>query len=244
VEMPFDEKDGSFPPWELDLGEGHKLRLHGRIDRIDLLRVPDRDEALCVVVDYKSSQKKLDNLLMEAGLQLQLPGYLNVLRHWADPRKNFGVARLVPAGVFYVNLSGLYESGENRDDTLAGADEARKSAYRHTGRFNAEILDKLDQRSGATTGDQFNYRRKNDGTLYAKSSEALSPAAFMAMLDDVETVLKKMGRDIYAGVAAVDPYRKGNVTACDQCDYRSVCRIDPWTHIYRVLKKTDEEAGE
>jgi ATP-dependent helicase/nuclease subunit B len=61
------------------------------------------------------------------------------------------------------------------------------------------------------------------------------------MLNGVETALKKMGRAIYDGVAKVDPYRKGNVTACEQCDYRSVCRIDPWTHRYRVLRKISEE---
>ena len=41
---------------------------------------------------------------------------------------------------------------------------------------------------------------------------------------------------IYSGAAQVAPYRKGAVTACDQCDYRSICRLDPWTHRYRVLR--------
>lgn len=31
------------------------------------------------------------------------------------------------------------------------------------------------------------------------------------------------------------------MTACDPCDYHSVCRIDPWTHSYRVLRKAEEE---
>ena len=26
--------------------------------------------------------------------------------------------------------------------------------------------------------------------------------------------------------------------ACAQCDFRSICRIDPWTHRYRMLSRT------
>ncbi|HEX3799190.1 MAG TPA: PD-(D/E)XK nuclease family protein [Verrucomicrobiae bacterium] len=242
VELPFGE--GMFPPWDLDLGGGHRLHLHGRIDRIDILKDENGETALCAVVDYKSSQKKLDALLMEHGLQLQLPGYLNVLRHWPDPRSHFGVARLIPAGVFYVNLRGKYDRGENRDEILAGVEAARKLAYRHAGRFDAEQLAHFDQRKNVSEGDQFNYRLKQDGSIHGGSHEVMTPEKFLAMLDGVETALKKMGAAIYAGDTRVDPFRRGNVTACDQCDYRSICRIDPWTHQYRVLRKASEDGDE
>jgi ATP-dependent helicase/nuclease subunit B len=242
VELGFGEADGLFPPWELDLGEDHHLELKGRVDRIDLCQNGDGDSALCVVVDYKSSQKQLDSVLMEHGLQLQLPAYLNVLRHWPNPRPIFGVSKLMPAGVFYVNLRGKYERGANRDETLSGADEARKLAYRHSGRFDARTLPKLDQRKEAKKGDQFNYILKKDGNLSGNSREAMATTEFIAMLDGVETALKKMGQAIYAGDAKVDPYRKGTVTACDQCNYQSICRIDSWTHSYRVIRKDKEQA--
>src|SRR3984957_17942037 len=158
VELPFGDDKGAFPPWDLDLGDGHHLLLSGRIDRIDIFKEAEADHALCVVVDYKSSHKQLDPLLMEHGLQLQLAAYLNVLRHWPNPRPVFGVSKLAPAGVFYVNLRGKYERGENRDETLSAAGENRKNAYRHSGRFDARTLPKLDQRKNVHEGDQFNYR--------------------------------------------------------------------------------------
>lgn len=242
VELPFGDETKGFPPWDLDLGEGHRLLLHGRIDRIDVCKQENGDdEALCVVVDYKSSQKQLDSLMMEHGLQLQLGAYLNVLRHWPNPRPLFGVSRLLPAGVFYVNLRGKYERGNNRDEALEDADKARKLAYRHSGRFDAHALEQMDQRSGATEGDQFSYRRKKDGGLNANSREALNSEAFATLLDGIETSLKDMGRRIYAGEARIDPYRKGTFTACEQCDYRSICRIDLWTHSFRVLRKKEAE---
>jgi len=241
VELPFGDEAKGLPPWELDLGEGHRLLLHGRIDRIDLCRDTDNDEASCVVVDYKSSQKQLDPLLMEHNLQLQLAAYLNVLRRWPNPRPQFGVARLIPAGVFYVNLRGRYDRGENRDEALAGVEAARMLAYRHIGRFDAQYLRKLDSRPEATKGDQFNYSLNKDGSISRNSREALETKGFLAMLDAVEAGLKEMGQQVYGGVAKIDPYRKGLMTACDQCDYQSICRIDPWTHNYRVLRKIGGE---
>jgi len=235
VELAFGESDGP-PPWELELGDGHRLALRGRIDRVDVCVEPKTGAALGVVVDYKSSQKQLDPLLVAHGIQLQLLAYLNVLRHWPDPRNVFGAAQLVPAGVFYVNLRGKYERESNRTDALADTDHARRLAYRHTGRFDARALRRLDARAEVRTGDQFNYRLNADGGLRKDSREALPPEVFARLLEDTEANLQRLGREIFSGIAAVAPYRKGTTTACDHCDYRAICRIDPWTHPFLVLR--------
>jgi ATP-dependent helicase/nuclease subunit B len=222
------------------LGGGRQLLLRGRIDRVDLWREPGADTALCVVIDYKSSEKKLDPVLLEHGVQLQLLSYLNVLQQALAPHA-LGEKRLVPAGVFYVNLRGGYTSGASRA-TLADAADARKEAYRHTGRFDANVLSLLDA-SSESRGEQFNFRLTKDGQPYANSIEALSSDGFGALLSRVELQLREMGGRIFAGEAQVDPYRKGTETPCRFCDYAYVCRIDPWTHEYRVLRKA-EKPGE
>jgi ATP-dependent helicase/nuclease subunit B len=234
AELEFDNKtEARVPAWEIDLAGGHKLLLHGRIDRVDLWRDKNSEDALALVLDYKSSSKKLDKVLVENGVQLQLLAYLNVLRHWKNPQPVFGVKRLIPAGVFYVNLRGEYKGGGSREEILADADEARHKAYRHTGRFDVSVLDKLD-RAGAA--DQFNYRRNSDGSLRKGSVEAMPRAEFEKLLDGVETQLREMGGRIFSGAAQVDPYRKGKQTPCEFCDYQAACRIDKWTHPYRVLR--------
>ena len=239
AELAFDNKpDVTVPAWEINLGGGHKLALHGRIDRVDLWRDPAGGDALALVLDYKSSSKKLDKVLVEHGVQLQLLAYLNVLRHWKNPQAMFGVNRLIPAGVFYVNLRGEYKGGGSRAEILADADESRRKAYRHTGRFDADALTQLD-RTGAA--DQFNYRRNNDGSLRKGSVEALPRAEFEKLLDGVETQLRTMGERIFSGAAQVDPYRKGKQTPCEYCDYQAACRIDKWTHQYRVLRASPKE---
>ena len=233
VELGFGGKDDRAPAWEIDLGGGRKLAMQGRIVRVDLWREAGSDAALAVVTDYKSGGKKLDKLLVEHGVQLQLLAYLGALRHWKNPGEISGRAKIIPAGAFYVNLRGEYKAGGTRAEILADADESQRKAYRHTGRFDAGVLDKLDR---VQARDQFSYQLKKDGTLYANSTEALTRAAFEDLLDGVESQLRALGERIFSGAAQVDPYRKGKQTPCEYCDYPSACRIDKWTHPYRVLR--------
>jgi ATP-dependent helicase/nuclease subunit B len=235
VELAFGMEEKPLPAWEIDLGEGHRLSFRGKIDRVDLMRPPGHTEALCVVVDYKSSARRLDPILMAHGIQLQLLAYLNVLRSLEDPAPIFGVRQLLPTGVFFVNLRGKYRGAHNRTEVMESFQSARALAYQHTGRFDASALPHLDNRPGVSAGDQFNYRLSASGKIHGACREPLETAAFLAALDTVESHLRRMGREIYAGTVRVDPYRKGNLSACDQCEYRGICRIDPWTHRFRVL---------
>ena len=157
---------------------------------------------------------------------------------WKNPREIFGAGKIIPAGAFYVNLRGDFKSGGSRAEVLDDTD-AKKMAYRHNGRFNAGELRKFDRRSDATRGDQFNFKLNKDGELPSNSAEAISCKEFTGLLDQVEEQLRSLGERIFSGAAAVDPYRKGGTTACDYCDYRAACRIDPWTHEWRVLRSTE-----
>jgi ATP-dependent helicase/nuclease subunit B len=235
VELAFGE-DGGAPSWKLALNSEKTLELRGRIDRVDLCRRGDGQNALGVILDYKSSYKQLEPILITHGLQLQLLSYLNVLRHWPNPQATFGVDRVEPAGVFYVNLRGKYNRELNRSDALAQPDQDRRLAYRHSGRFDVSALRYLDSRRDAREGDQFNFRLTRGGQMMRNCREAVDATEFQALLAEIEEHLKRMGREIYSGQAQVVPYRKGLITACDQCGYQAICRIDPWTHEFRMLR--------
>ena len=235
AEIGFGGKDDATPAWEIDLGHGHKLALQGRIDRVDLWRDPNSDAAFAVVTDYKSGGKKLESLLVENGVQLQLLAYLGALRGWKNPSDAFRAGKILPAGAFYVSLRGDFKSGDTRDEIL-GDDAAKKMAYRHNGRFDAGLLRTFDRRTDASKGDQFNFRLNKDGSLPSNSSEALPRENFIALVDGVENQLRALGQKIFSGQAAVDPYRLGKKTPCEYCDYRAACRLDEWTHEWRMLR--------
>jgi ATP-dependent helicase/nuclease subunit B len=236
VELGFGDGDAKLPAWELDLGSGHSLVLRGFIDRVDLCRRDSSDEALAVVIDYKSSARKLDKVLIAHGLQLQLAAYLGVLRRLSGQRETFGVARLIPAGVFYVNLRGQTERGETRTEVLATREQFQRRRYQHSGRFDASFLPWLDNSPTKPSG-QFNFKLMANGQPDARGADLMSSVDFRKLLEYVEAELIRMGREIYEGALHPNPYQKGRERACDHCDYLGICRFDPWTDSYRVLGK-------
>jgi ATP-dependent helicase/nuclease subunit B len=235
VEISFGLDPEDLPPWRLDLSDGHALRLRGRIDRVDICRIGDSGEALATVIDYKSSAQELDRIKLHHGLELQLLAYLGVLRHLADARDQFEVWRLRPVGAFYVNLRGEFKAGTTRARVLAEREQVRQRGYQHRGRFDGDQLAKFDNTS-ARKGAQFRFSQKKDGTWNKRGNEALPTAQFVELLDTIEDFLRGYGREIYAGNAAVAPYRIKNETACQRCEFLSICRFDEWTENYRVLR--------
>jgi ATP-dependent helicase/nuclease subunit B len=241
AEMGFGTRNAALPAWELDLGGGKKLLFRGIIDRIDVSHSTHKGNAWAVVVDYKSGARKLDKIMMAHGLQLQLAAYLSVLRHLPDPEKLFGASRLIPAGVFYVNLRGQLERGKTRTQVLREREDVRQMRYQHSGRFDFSALRKLDTRN-EPFGTQFKYRLKKDGAPMANNTDMMQSDQFGQLLDNVEAQLMRMGRSIYEGEIGLNPFQKGKERACDKCDYAAICRFDAWTQSFRVLTEDEEMA--
>lgn len=234
VELAFGLKEAPLPPWRIELGDGRALLVRGKIDRVDVCPGDTADEALVVVVDYKSRERSLDPVLLHHGLELQLLGYLDALRHLTAPQPLFGAARLVPVGAFYVPLRARAAGGGSRTEILERAVDDPPGAYQHTGRFDRQFLARLDTR-GKPRGDQFKFAFNQDGSPSRRNKEALASPVFRAVLDHVEAQLRAHAEAIFAGAAAAHPYRKGSERACSYCEFQAVCRFDPWEDEFRVL---------
>ncbi len=224
------------PPWRIDLGQERFLLLRGFIDRVDVHRLPDGQTALAAVVDYKSTVHPLDPVRLHHGLQLQLPSYLGVLRRLERAADRFGAARLLPAGMFYVGLRGRLGSRGSRAEAMAELDADRRRAFQHAGRFDARWRTVFDLRPDARSGEQFRWRLNKDGRPSKSGNEALPAAEFETLLNENEERLKRFGREIFAGAFPASPFRHRARTACDYCAFRALCRFDPWTDPYRVLR--------
>ncbi|MBE7501659.1 MAG: PD-(D/E)XK nuclease family protein [Verrucomicrobiales bacterium] len=254
AELEIGTRAASLPAWEIPLDQDRCLALVGKLDRVDLAPGPGPDEFWCVVHDYKSGSRQFDPLLFAHGIQLQLPAYLAAVCRVSDSQgaraegqaspdegdaagKGFPTAgiRLLPAGMFYVNLRGDYEGGKHRGEVL-GETGASPKAYQHRGRFNAACLDLLDDRPSGNPSGQFAYRLKQNGEPAAVPRDPVPEREFRALVGNVEGTLRALGNALFAGRASVDPYQKGQSTACDLCRLQAICRIDPWTHPYRRLR--------
>jgi ATP-dependent helicase/nuclease subunit B len=67
---------------------------------------------------------------------------------------------------------------------------------------------------------------------------------FQHLLDQVETQLVRIGREIYDGNIELNPFQKGSERACDACDFQGICRFDPWVHSFRVLSEEKTESSD
>lgn len=235
AELEFGLQREGLPAWRLALSNGRALVLRGRVDRLDL-HFRD-EEALAVVMDYKSSGRQFDPVKLHHGLELQLFAYLRMLEQLRQPERFFEIKRLVPAGVFYVPVNGNATASlraRTRHEARHNAPEHRLQAYQHSGRFRADVLDWLDNRR-AEQGDQFRYRRNRDGTPSASSKDPVEPGRLNELLAAVEAHIRSFAERIFEGDVAVSPYRLRTETACDHCAFREVCRFDPWVQPYRRL---------
>jgi ATP-dependent helicase/nuclease subunit B len=62
----------------------------------------------------------------------------------------------------------------------------------------------------------------------------------------VDYILRDTGRAILAGDIGIKPYRNGERTACQYCDYRGLCGFDPEVEgfAYHEIHDFDEEEME
>ena len=87
-------KEGKeYSPIIIDLGNGKKVEITGKIDRIDIAKTAE--DKYIRIIDYKSSVKNIELNSVYAGLQLQLLTYLDAACKEED---------VLPAGVLYFNL--------------------------------------------------------------------------------------------------------------------------------------------
>ena len=82
------------------LAKKSRIRLQGRIDRVDTART---DEAVYVkIVDYKSGMTEFNPVSLYYGLQLQLVVYLNAALEMEEKQER--QRKVIPAGIFYYHM--------------------------------------------------------------------------------------------------------------------------------------------
>ncbi|WP_343250492.1 helicase-exonuclease AddAB subunit AddB [Diplocloster hominis] len=203
------------------LSAEERLRLQGRIDRVDVCE--DGDNLYVKVVDYKSGSTAFDLVALYYGLQLQLVVYLNAameIEQKENPDKH-----VIPAGILYYNMK---DPILDRKET-EGPEEIQErllSQLQMNGLVNAdrEIIDRMDQQlSGRSQVIPVSVNK--DGSL-SKSSSVASSEEFRTISDYVNQKIVELGKGMLDGNIKAEPYELSGQTACDYCPYRAVCGFD------------------
>ena len=235
--MQYQLKKGSFVPEkfevsfsvleELDavniaLSEQEKMRLRGRIDRVDMKE--DREHVYVKVVDYKSGSREFSLAALYYGLQLQLVVYMNAAMEIA--KKKHPEKEIVPAAMLYYRVQDPMIEMPEGEPSAEEVNAQVLRALRTTGIVNAreDVVEGLDQ-GFLGRSDVVPLERKKDGSFSARSS-VLEETDFQAVSAFVEQKIRQAGRQILDGKIALDPYEQGNRNACEYCAYQKVCGFD------------------
>ncbi len=222
------------------LDEQDRMRLKGRIDRVDTCETQD-----CVyvkVIDYKSGSRKFDLAALYFGLQLQLVVYMNAAVE-VEQKKHPG-KKIVPAAMLYYHIDDpVVEDGEGMTPEQINAKLLQELKMTGIVNENDEAVRLLD-REFTDKSDILPLERKKDGTFSAYSS-VIKEEDMQTVSSYVNRKIRELGRGIMAGTISVNPYEQNGNTACTYCAYKSVCGFDGRIEGYemrRLPKLGREEA--
>ncbi len=205
------------PSVSLFLSEDERMRLQGRIDRIDVCR--EDGKTYVRIIDYKSGNTRFDLTSIYYGLQLQLVVYLNAAM---DTLKNRQKGEVHPAGMFYYHIEDPildYEESEDPEQKLLKA-----LAWNGLANGDLKVLELMD-RELPSGSDLLPVRLKKDGGFTASSSVA-DDRQFELLAGHVQKKLLEYGERILKGDIRMLPYELGDEDACRFCSYHSVCGFD------------------
>ncbi len=207
---------------KVTLSEREKMRLQGRIDRIDVAQ--EGENVYIKVIDYKSGHKRFDLAALYYGLQLQLVVYMNAASE-LEAKRHRG-KEIVPAALLYYRIDDpAVETPVELTEEEINEEISRQ--LRMNGVVNSEpgIVELLDREMGDKS-DVIPVERKKDGSFSARSS-LLSGRELRTVSDFVTRKIASIGREILDGAISLNPYEKGKEEACTYCAYKKVCGFEP-----------------
>jgi len=225
---------------DIELIDGNKMRLTGRIDRLDAMK--SENGTYFRIIDYKSGNKELKLQDAYYGLQLQLLTYMTAVEKQDNPLLQ---KPLLPGGVLYFRLDDpIITSDRGMDDEAV--ELAIKSKLKMKGLLLADpqVIMEMDQ---TIEGDSkyIPARINKDGNLGRSSAATLEQ--FGVLERYIEGLLKGLGNRLTRGDVKLAPYKRKKQTACEYCAYGSVCAFDPTIsdNNYKNIRtmKNDEAIG-
>ena len=203
------------------LNEQDRMRLRGRIDRVDTCEVDDT--VYVKVIDYKSGSRKFDLAALYYGLQLQLVVYMNAAVEMEQ--KKHPDKKIVPAAMLYYHIDDpMVEDGEALTPEQINAKLLQE--LKMTGIVNkSDEAVRLLDREFTGKSEILPLERKKDGS-YSANSSVIKEEDMQVVSDYVNYKIQELGSEMLEGTISVNPYEQGGNKACTYCAYKSVCGFD------------------
>ena len=232
TEVEFDKK-GEYKPILLELEDGKRIEITGKIDRIDIAKEEDGDYLR--IIDYKSSSKNIDLNEVYAGLQIQLLTYADAVCKEED---------LIPAGIFYFSLLEQMIKADKKisDEEI---EELIRKNFKMKGLIVADVkVIKMNDNSLTTgTSKMVPAAISKSGEVIEKWTNGVKQEEFSILQKYIYQTIKEIGKEIFDGNIDLKPYYKEGKTPCEYCEYKSICTFDPRRkeNTYQYINKLSKD---
>lgn len=229
--LAFGTEHSRLPPLALDTPAGHRLELHGRIDRVDLLE----QQAAFAVIDYRMGDVAgMSATNVYYGLSLQLLASLLIMQNHGQTLTG---KSLTPAAALCVRLLRQIEKIAHPGDAPSPDDELFHLWPRQRGIINQRFLECFDEQlQPGEDSAVLPVRINQNGTIAKSCTDVATDDELRKLLDFVRTKLAQIADQILEGDARVFPYRLGTSTPCGNCQWRSLCRFQPGIDSYNFIQ--------
>ena len=211
---------GKSRPVEIPLSDGTVIRLQGKIDRVDILRRADGDYLR--IIDYKSGKTSYSESDVYAGLQLQLPIYMEAA---LESGTLTGTGKGRPAGIFYFHLTPMLQKGTN------GLGEQEKSRLlQKQGRLEGLLLEDrvIAESMDCGLADEPRVLRAalTKSGAFRSSDRTATAGQFRQLGQFARGKVAEAAEKIRSGQMEARPVESGQRLPCTYCTFRGACRFD------------------
>lgn len=219
----------SLPPLQIPLNQDSSIYLRGKIDRIDLM--PSDQEMYMQIVDYKSSETKIDYSKLKTGISLQLLTYFDAaLTLGIDLLTNKNNQILEPFAALYSLIqTPTIKSTEIKNNTI---DELIDKKMKYNGLLinNQEALKELDTELSDKENGSSNYyglRKLKSQKYNTTGRDRLVTKEELALfLMHNRELIKQSGRTILSGQLEMSPYYGVNYIDTLTGEYHAISQFD------------------
>ena len=216
TEIEFGKK-GTYKPILIQLEDGKKVEITGKIDRIDTAN--SDDGKYLRIIDYKSSAKNIDLNEVYAGLQIQLLTYMDAVCKEED---------LLPAGVLYFGLLEQIIKADKRISEEQIEDELRKN-FKMKGLILADVkvIKMHDKHLESGTSKLVPATITKAGEISEGKTNGVNKEEFKILQDYIYRTIKQISKEILRGNISIKPYNKNGTKPCKYCSYKAICGFNP-----------------
>lgn len=202
---------------------GARLRLRGRIDRMDVCETEDK--IYIRIIDYKSGNTSLDFVELYYGLQIQLVVYLNAAVELEQRRRPD--KEVEPAGIFYYHIGDPLVAGapgESPEDLEQKI--LKELKLDGLARAEEEVAALMDREVGPGISSGVIPVGYNKNGSLSRYAQAVGRQDFETISRYTNRTIGRIGREILEGHVEAAPYRTAKREACTYCPYRGICGFD------------------